>query len=541
MITVDRFGVAILGLVAACLLATTPTARAGDPAGTPTRLLLGPGSVVPGSPAGTVTASPQRVVYGDAGWAMNITMVGFIEQIVSEDGIGVYEGQELPGGITVNDIWLSLDSDSSGRLATTIILAGGVTAITIDDALALRSGDPVPAAGLQPGSTWAVLQSVDFDTSGHLAVLGTVAEPSAPGNPIDAIVRYDVDVGGALGNPVVMLSQHDLVEGRALDGIGYISDLTFARNDADQLMHTVFFVDGVGQGSGAAIVLDGVVLAEDGTPSPFEGRDWIVGAADPVALNAQGDYAFRARIEAGAGDGSFDVIVHNGAIVAIESSAMPGLPGSMITRLHAPRLADDGTLLYLVEWSEGAFIRQGFVVDGQLAVATVATQIEGETLSGLHNDAFEYDLSADGTRFSFVGYPATGGWGAYEAPTGPWQDLAGGLAGTGGVAPTLFGLGSLEPGSVLSLQLAGARPGSLTNLVIGLSQLGAPFHGGVMVPSPDVLLLGLPVNAAGALNLSATLPGGLPSSLPLYFQFWSVDAGGPTGYSASNALVAVTP
>jgi hypothetical protein len=497
---------------------------------------------VPGSPVGDVAFSPQRVVYGDAGWAMNITMDGHIEMIVAEGGIGLHAGQELPAGETVVDLWLAVDSDPSGRLATTIILDGGVTAITIDDAIALRSGDPVPAAGLQAGSTWAVLQSVDFDTSGHLAVLGTVAEPSAPGNPMDAIIRYDIDAGGALGNPVVMLSQHDLVEGRALDGIGYISDLTFARNDADQLMHTVVFVDGDGQGPGpAAIVLDGVVLAEDGTPSPFEDRDWIVGAADPVALDAQGDWAFRTRIEAGTGDGSFDVIVHNGAIVALESLAMPGLPGSMITRLHAPRLADDGTLLYLVEWSEGPFNRQGFVVDGKLAVATVATQIEGETLSGLHNDAFEYDLSADGTRFSFVGYPATGGWGAYEAPTGPWQDLAGSLAGTGGVAPTLFGLGSLEPGSILSLQLAGAVPGSVTNLVIGSSQLGAPFHGGVMVPSPDVLLFGLPVNAAGALSLSAALPGSLPSSLPLHFQFWSADAGGPAGFSASNGLVAVTP
>jgi hypothetical protein len=92
----------------------------------------------------------------------------------------------------------------------------------------------------------------------------------------------------------------------------------------------------------------------------------------------------------------------------------------------------------------------------------------------------------------------------------------------------------------VSLELAGAAPGSVTNLVIGASQLGIPFHGGVLVPSPDLLLLGLPVDGDGALALSGTLPG-LPSSVPLHFQFWTADAGGPDGYSASNCLVGLTP
>lgn len=541
MATFDRFGVGTLGLLAAALLATAPAARAGDPAGTPTRLLLGPGSVVPGSPVGNVAFSPQRVAYGDAGWVMNVTMDGHVEMIVTEHGIGLYEGQPLAGGNVVHEIFNSVDSDASGRLATVFFPSDGTLGVAIDETIALITGSPVSAAGLPAGSTWAALLGVDFDTTGHLVVLGTVAEPSAPG-AIDALVRYDIGAGGALGNPLVLLSEHSLVEGRAIQGIGSYSDLSFARNDTGHLLCTVEFVDGDGQGPGpAAIVLDGVVLAEHGTPSIIDGRDWSVSLSDPVALNARGDYAFRTRIQAGLTNG-FDLLVHNGAVAALETTPVPGLPGTKITRLHAPRLGNDGTLLYLVEWDESPFVpRQGFIVDDQLAVATLATQIEGETLAGLHNDAMEYDLSPDGRRFAFVGYTAFGGWGAYEAPTGPWQDLLGSLAGTGGAAPTLFGLGSLKPSSLLSLDLAGAVPGSVTNLVLGLSHLGLPFHGGVLVPSPDAVLYGLPVNAAGKLKLSGTLPGGLPSALPLHFQFWSVGAGAPTGYSATNGLVALTP
>jgi hypothetical protein len=549
MKSAHRRGWITSGLLAASLIAVgpaAPQAHAGDTAQTPTRLLLGPGSEVPGSPIGDVAFAPQRVVYGDDGWAMNITMDGYIEMIVAENGLGVHEGLVLPAGDVVDEIWLSLDSDTSGRLATSVILddESRSQALTLDDAVVLAEGDTIDTAGLESGSVWASITAVDLDLTDHLLAKGTVEEPSSPGVFIDVIVRFDVDAGGALSSPLVLASTKELVAGRPIDRLGYYSEMTFGTNAAGQFMHTVRFVPEVdGDPGPSAIVLDGVVLAEDGQESMVTGRDWVVSYGDRVQLNELGDYAFLTKIVAGPND-SIQLLVHNGEVVALQGAEAPGLPGTEITRIHAPKLADDGTLLLLIEWDEpGSFIgKDGFFVDGRLVVETVATQIEGYTLSGVNNSETAFDIAPDGSRFIFVGYPgAVAGWGSYEVPTGPWQDMGNALAGTGGDAPTLFGLGSLEVGTQVSLDLAGALPGSTTTMVIGISELGVPFKGGVMHPSPDVLVFGLPVDGNGELSLAGTFPSGLPSGVPLYFQFWTSDVGAPEGFSASNALEATTP
>lgn len=122
----------------------------------------------------------------------------------------------------------------------------------------------------------------------------------------------------------------------------------------------------------------------------------------------------------------------------------------------------------------------------------------------------------------------------------PWIDLGSALAGTPG-APLLVGTGSLAPNSPVALALTNVLPNSATTFVIGASALSAPFKGGLLVPNPDVLLAGFPTGPAGAVTLAGTWPAGLPSGFTFYFQCWTADAGGPAGFSASNALRATTP
>jgi len=122
----------------------------------------------------------------------------------------------------------------------------------------------------------------------------------------------------------------------------------------------------------------------------------------------------------------------------------------------------------------------------------------------------------------------------------PFTDQGNGLAGTNGV-PLLAGFGTLAPSTPMSLLLTNALPSSTTTLIIGLTALNAPFKGGVLVPNPDVLIFGLPVNGAGTLLLNGTWPGSIPSNVSFYFQHWIVDAGGPAGLAASNGLKGTTP
>ena len=121
-----------------------------------------------------------------------------------------------------------------------------------------------------------------------------------------------------------------------------------------------------------------------------------------------------------------------------------------------------------------------------------------------------------------------------------WADLGLGLGGLTGV-PGLAGSGTLVASTPVGLHLSGARPLAPVVIVIGFTQINAPFKGGTLVPSPDVLIFGFTSNALGLLNLGGTWPSGFPSGTQIWFQEWITDAVGPMGFSATNGLRATTP
>jgi len=137
------------------------------------------------------------------------------------------------------------------------------------------------------------------------------------------------------------------------------------------------------------------------------------------------------------------------------------------------------------------------------------------------------------------------GWGVADAGaalalSGTWSSLGSGIAGTLGV-PALAGTGSLVADEPVTLSLTAARPGALAVLVVGLTALNAPFKGGVLVPHPDLLLAGLPVDAAGTLALSGAWNPDVAGGASVFFQAWIPDPLAVKGLASSNGLKATTP
>jgi hypothetical protein len=124
--------------------------------------------------------------------------------------------------------------------------------------------------------------------------------------------------------------------------------------------------------------------------------------------------------------------------------------------------------------------------------------------------------------------------------TGPWTDLGAGLPGSQGL-PGLSAQGSLEPSSPISLAIMHGPALGTATLIIGGSALGAPFKGGTLVPFPNLLIFGLPLDAKGSFTASGTWFGQLPSGTATWFQAWMHDPAGPAGWSATNAVLGVTP
>jgi len=121
-----------------------------------------------------------------------------------------------------------------------------------------------------------------------------------------------------------------------------------------------------------------------------------------------------------------------------------------------------------------------------------------------------------------------------------WQDIGGALAGSLGL-PVLTGDGTLTALSPLSLSVANAQPNAGLTLIAGFFDTELPFKGGTLVPSPDVVVLGLSTGPTGSLTLGTTWPAGVPAGFHVYVQGWISDPAGPKGFAATNGLSGTAP
>tara|TARA_R110002072_G_scaffold186086_2_gene342986 strand:+ start:2991 stop:4553 length:1563 start_codon:yes stop_codon:yes gene_type:complete len=111
--------------------------------------------------------------------------------------------------------------------------------------------------------------------------------------------------------------------------------------------------------------------------------------------------------------------------------------------------------------------------------------------------------------------------------------LGNALAGAGG-APELSVSTTFQAPTLFTLDL---RQGASTTAglhAIGFQQALAPFAGGLLVPTPD-LLVAFATDAAGEAQLPLFWPSFLPPGFRVYAQSWLADPSGPQQLTASNA------
>lgn len=118
-----------------------------------------------------------------------------------------------------------------------------------------------------------------------------------------------------------------------------------------------------------------------------------------------------------------------------------------------------------------------------------------------------------------------------------WTDVGSALPGT--TFPSAFGAGPLATGTANLLDLSGSIPGATAFLVAGADQADLPFKGGTLVPQPTVIVP-VPLDATGHGQVPILLAAPITPGVPLFFQFWIPDAGGPAGFQASQAVTETT-
>jgi len=126
--------------------------------------------------------------------------------------------------------------------------------------------------------------------------------------------------------------------------------------------------------------------------------------------------------------------------------------------------------------------------------------------------------------------------GAYEFSR--WTNIAHGLGDE--KSPCLVGSGSWKPGLPLGITITGGKRNAFGVLFVGASEIDAPFKGGVMVPYPQ-FLNGITTDPNGQLSLQGVLPANAPAGFETFLQAWLVDASGPKGLAATNAVMGTSP
>jgi len=122
---------------------------------------------------------------------------------------------------------------------------------------------------------------------------------------------------------------------------------------------------------------------------------------------------------------------------------------------------------------------------------------------------------------------------------GTWTDLGLGLAGTGGIVPVLTGTGPQACEALTTFTLTNAKPNTVAYLPVGISYLGLPVKGGVLVPQLDLIIV-VTTSPTGTIVLSAPWPVGIPPGISIYYQYWLKDPGAVQGWAASNGLRSTT-
>ncbi|MCB9879398.1 MAG: hypothetical protein H6835_17525 [Planctomycetes bacterium] len=118
-----------------------------------------------------------------------------------------------------------------------------------------------------------------------------------------------------------------------------------------------------------------------------------------------------------------------------------------------------------------------------------------------------------------------------------WRDRLRGLAGANG-EPRLSGRGAAQSGATLQWTIAGPV-GTLGVLAFGFTRVDAPALGGTLVPSPDATFAFV-TDALGSAPFALQLPTPTSPGIDVFAQAWLLDASGPQGLTATNALQCTT-
>ncbi|RKY21177.1 MAG: hypothetical protein DRQ55_05220 [Planctomycetota bacterium] len=405
--------------------------------------------------------------------------------------------------------------------APTFITGGNDIVAVSDDGLTMVGCMDDPGTGAEVAAMWT--QASGWVSLGYLPNAGSCPSKSN---------AYDISGDGTT------------VVGLSWDGCSGRAFKWTAANGMEELQHLGSSSNRASAISGDGSTIGGWAQTSARSPAYWDASDHSGAMVDPSFsgevhdLNADGSISVGTNyFGGGAGWYSAFYRVGTGNLISIGSLSGGTMAG------NAQGVSEDGSLI--VGFDHAGLYREAWIwtqASGIVGMADVFTSL------GITGAPFIKVCRATSSDGGIVVGGAEGGGGGFSNAgfilefdtNGSWDTDTNALAGTLG-EPSLTGSGDLLPFAPVSISLSNALPGGQAWLIIGFSSINVAFKHGVLVPNPDLLLGPLGLSGTGTLDLNTFWPDALPGGFSSYYQYWIPDAAGPTGFAASNGLVATTP
>jgi hypothetical protein len=376
--------------------------------------LIVEGDPVPG--VGTVTGIENLAINDPGAWIVELDTdnpnTDIDGALIKTGSLFLQEGQALaaPAGASI-DSFDAVTLSAAGHSGWNFFLSGTTgtsddSGIFFDGALVFQEGFISTAAAFTPGTPYIGFFETAINASNEILIVASIDDPAIASTVDRALVVATTDNAGTLLSEVVLAKEGDLLPGQ----VDTVADFgtgphAFDFNEAGSVLF-IADLNGLTTTDGC-IYLDGTLLAQEGSPSPVAGRNWVsLSTSQRVALSNNGDTVYSGTLDGSTASDA--VLIRNGALFRQEGDSLPAIAPFLLTSFgtSAPLDIDDGgNVLWFGDWDDPDTTRDtGLFLGDVLLVQEGVTLIEGQLVQSLSGVQDAYRISPNGR---FVIFEAT--------------------------------------------------------------------------------------------------------------------------------------
>ncbi|HUU97112.1 MAG TPA: hypothetical protein VM487_15345 [Phycisphaerae bacterium] len=294
--------------------------------------------------------------------------------------------------------------------------------IYLNTDLIIQESDISEAPEFSPGTIYIGFFEVKINDANAMLVVASVDDPNIPTTVDRALVVISSDAQ----SESVFAKEGDVLPGQtetvADFGTGW------SRFDFTNAGDIMFFADLTGDSAADGVIyLNDTLLAQEGSPSPIDGRNWQLLSSRPLDVNDNGDYVFRGNLDGDTADD--ELLIKNGAKFIQEGDSVPAIAPFTFESFGttAPVLINDnGDVVWFGHWDNpDTNVDSGIFLNDTLLVQEGVTIVDGQLIDAIPAGEDGLRVSDNGSFIIFEATLADGRHGAFLIEIGCAGDLDG--------------------------------------------------------------------------------------------------------------------